>query len=332
MTKKADLKKLMPPEFLPKGEETADDTIAAEAPPTHVDRPGIYQLTNEEYHGGPGVSRSTLWTQFTRTPFHARYGVRSETKPQSLGDATGVAVLEPGTFDARFYRGPSDRRGKKWDVAEDIAKLAGKKCITEDQFDDALRMAEIVHRNPLVRKLISGEPSIEQSAYCIDEATGELVKVRPDVHSHALAIQADLKTAADASPEAFSKSVAEYGYHVQRAMYPLVWEAAGGSRADAFVFIVVESKPPHPVVIYELDQYDVEEGLEVYRHSLDDYHRCSQIERSMRHDNEIKKSQGKKHLDDAQLEQQILAAWPGYPTKVTTITMPPWGFKLRKPV
>lgn len=330
MTKSA-VSKYLPPEFRPKTDDAEGETIESEAAPPVIDSPGVYQQTNEQYHAGPGVSRSMLWTQFTKTPLHARYGERKATDPQKLGDATGVAVLEPGTFDARFYRGPSDRRGKKWDAAEEIAREVGKTCLTEAQYDDALRMADCVHRNPIVRKLISGQPSIEQSAYSIDEATGELVKVRPDLHSHTLAIQADLKTAADASEEAFAKSVAEYGYHVQRAMYPLVWEAAGGSRVDAFVFIVVESKHPHPVAIYELDPYSTEEGLEVYRHALDDYHRCSQIERAMRHDNEIKKSQGKKHLDDAQLEVAVRAAWPGLPSKVTTITMPPWGFKLRKP-
>ena len=320
------LSKYIPPEF------REGETIENEAPPTLVDRPGIYQQTNEEYHLGGGVSRSTLWTHFARTPYHARYADRKATDPQKLGDATGVAVLEPGTFDARFYRGSDDRRGKKWEADEKIASECGKVALTSGQYDDALRMAEYVHRNPMVRKLISGEPSIEQSAYALDESTGELVKVRPDLHNHKLAVMGDLKTAADASPEGFQKSVAEYGYHLQRAMYPLIWEAAGGGRVNAFVFIVVESKKPHPVVIYELDPHAAEEGLEVYRHALDDYHRCMQRERTIRHENEIRKNQGGKHFDDAQLEIAVRVAWPGLPTKVTTIDLPPWGYKLLKPV
>lgn len=332
MTKKADISKLVPSEFLPSDDGT-NGTIEPEAPATRIERPGIYQLSNEEYHGGPGVSRSTLWTLFTKTPFHARYGSHKQTKPQRIGDATGVAVLEPDLFEKKFYRGPIDRRGKKWDAAEEIAKQSGKVALPEREYDEALRIGDAVLANPKVRKLLSGQPSIEQSAYAIDEATGELVKVRPDVHNHKLAIQADLKTAADASPTAFAASCADYGYHVQRAMYPLIWEAAGGGRINAFVFIVVESAAPWPSAIYELETPAVEEGLEVYRHALDDYHRCMQRERSIRHENEIKKNQGKEHLDDAKLEAAIRkVAWPGLPTDVMKIDLPRWGYKLRQPV
>jgi hypothetical protein len=268
---------------------------------------------------------------FTETPLHMRYGKKGASNPMRLGDAAGTAVLEPDLFEKKFQRGPETKRGKAWDAAEEIAKQGGARALTEKEFDEALAIRDAAHRHPVVRKMLSGEPSIEQSAYAIDEPTGELIKVRPDIYSHRLAIMGDLKTSADAAPLEFAKSCANYGYHVQRAMYPLVWENAGGPRTDAFVFIVVESKQPNPVAIYELEQPAIDEGLEVFRHALDDCHRCLQRERSLRHDNEVLANQGKAHLDPAALEAKIRAScWPGLPTKVTTIDLPPWGYRLRR--
>lgn len=332
MTKKNVLAGRVPPEFMPKDDES--ETIETTAPAPEIDQPGIYQLTNDQYHAGPGVSKSTLWALHKKTPLHARYGVHKQTDPQKLGEAIHTAVLEPGLFEKRYSLGPNAHgSSKEWKTAVEIASAAGKICLKPDAWSEALYARDAVLSHPTVRKLVTtGTPSIEQSAYAIDEATGELVRVRPDLYSHDFSVMADLKSTASAQSDDFKKSVAEYGYHLQRVMYPMIWEDAKGGRVDAFIFICVEPKPPHAVAIFELQAPDVEEGVAIYRQSLDSWHRQMQLERTARHENEIRKNQGKEHMPDDVLDRQIRAkCWPGYTTKVQPLTMPSWGFTLTKP-
>lgn len=315
---------------------TGNDTPVAivEGPPPEAapERPGIYQISDETYHHGPGVSRSDLWKLFDKTPHHMRYGVRKETDPQKFGSAVHASVLEPGTYEDRYMRGPDDRRGKKWEAAEKIAADVGKVCITSKEFDDALRIRDIAHRHPIVRTLTRGAPAVEQSYYWIDEATGELCKVRVDIHSHEVRIAADLKSAASGSARDFQSSIAKYGYHLQDYMYPLGIAEASEQKftVDGFVFIVVEKESPNPITIFELEAIDREEAAATYRIALDNYHKCMQWERRERMANEAAASNGKKHLTPDKLELHVeKTCWPGYPTGVQKINLPAWGYRVR---
>ena len=292
------------------------------------DRPGIYQISDETYHGGPGFSRSQLWTAHNKTPFHMRYGVRKETDPQRFGDAVHVAVLEPGRFEAAFYQGPDDRRGKKWDAANEIAAAAGKECLTSKDYDNALRMRDAAHRHPIVRMLTKGTPAIEQSAYYVDESTGELCKVRPDIYSYDVRVMADLKSTASALPFDFQKSIANYGYHVQGFQYPLGFEAAAEKQCvDGFVFIAIEKDQPNAVQLYELEPGALDEGRDVYSTALDNVHLCSQAERTERRNN---LDRGDKAWPDAKLERYIAkTCWPGFTETVAKIDLPQWGYVMR---
>lgn len=239
-----------------------------------VMQPGIYRLDEPEYHASAGASKSSLWTLINRTPFHARYGSKKETDAQKFGSAAHTAVLEPGLFEQRFYRGPADRRGNKWGAAQDIAAQTGRVCITEKEFDGALRIRDALSKNETVRRLTSGTPSIEQSAYWIDEETGELCRCRPDIYSHDMNVMADLKSTTDAKASVWWRRVKQFGYYVQDAYYRDGWEKAGGGKVDGFVFIAVEESEPHASAVYELEADDVELGRKVYREALNRWHAC----------------------------------------------------------
>lgn len=333
MTKKSNLEGKVPAEFMPKDNAGEEPRIDPKSAP-EIDRPGIYTLTDEQYHNGTGVSRSTLWALHSKTPLHARYGVHKQTDSQKLGEAIHTAILEPHAFERKYSLGP-DAHGssKEWKAAVEIASAAGKVCLKPDAWSDALYARDAVLSHPTVRKLVTtGAPAVEQSAYAIDEATGELVRVRPDLYSPDFSIMVDLKSTASARSFEFGKSVAEYGYHLQRAMYPMIWEEAKGGRVDAYVFICVEPKRPHAVALFELQEPEVKEGIAVYRQALDSYHRSMQLERTARHENEIRKNQGKEHMPDDVLERHIRAkCWPGYTAKVQPLTMPSWGYTLTPP-
>jgi hypothetical protein len=244
--------------------------------PEHSPRlPGICQMSEEDYHSGPGISKSGLWTIHDKTPFHFKYGSKETTDAMAFGSAAHCAILEPGLFDLKFYRGPVDRRGNKWKAGQEIAASTGRECLTEGDFDTALRLRDVLQRNEIVRRLTAGTPSIEQSAFWIDRKTGELCKCRPDIYNHDSNIMGDIKSTTDASARAFKKRIREKGYFVQEAWYRAGWQHAGGGKVDAFVFIAIEKAAPHASAVYELPERALKMGQRIARHALDRYHHCN---------------------------------------------------------
>jgi len=285
-------------------------------------KPGIHTIDIAEYHGGAGVSKSKLWTLHSRTPYHARFGDQPSTEAQKFGNAAHTAVLEPNLFEPRYMRGPADRRGNKWSAAQEIAASSGKECLTEDDYDDALRLRDALHRDADIQRLTSGAPAIEQSAYWIDEETGELVRCRPDIHNHDMRVMADLKATTDASPRQFSKRVEEFGYHVQEAVYTEGWTKAGGGAVDGFLFITVERKAPYAYKLYELTPSAALEGQAVYRDALAVYHECMVAERKIRARLEAPAG--------PDLDAILAQAWPMYGNGVAELDLPAYGYRLTK--
>src|SRR5260370_1042811 len=126
-------------------------------------KPGIHTLPIEQYHQGEGVSKTGLHTILTRTPFHYRFGDRTPSNAQAFGSAAHTAILEPNLFEPKYMRGPDDRRGNKWAAAQEIAQQQGKEVLTSGDYDDALRLRDILHRDPMLQRLTAGAPAIEQS-------------------------------------------------------------------------------------------------------------------------------------------------------------------------
>lgn len=76
-------------------------------------QPGVYHdLTNAEYHGGPGISKSGL-DLIHKSPLHLRHVLDAANDEQEepsgaflIGTATHCAILEPGKFVSDFARAP----------------------------------------------------------------------------------------------------------------------------------------------------------------------------------------------------------------------------------
>ncbi len=248
-------------------------------------KPGIYRnVPNEDYHSGPGISKSGLWTIHDKSPAHYRHPHKPEETTQSkaikdFGTAAHTAILEPNDFDTKVYRGPADRRGDKWTNAEEYCKAESKVLLTAGDFDKVLAIRDAVHANPFVNGIITGgNPLIEASGYWIDEETGELCRCRPDLYRGDLGIIVDIKTAQSAHPNDFARSVVNYGYHAQEAHYSDGWKALGRD-VQGFVFIAWEKKSPFACGVYELPPAIVDEGRAIIRKSLQTYHECRKADR-----------------------------------------------------
>lgn len=254
---------------------------------------------DHEYHSGPGVSRSTLWTLYDKTPYHARYGAQRESHAFAIGKAAHIAILEPHRLETCVMRGPEDRRGNKWRDALDEANAYNRILLTESDHDHALLIRDLADTVPELRVMRQGDALVESSAYHEDEETGILTKCRPDIYNRKHKLMADIKNMADGSPQAFQRDVGKYGYHLQHAMYSDVWAKSTGMDVDGFFFIVFEKSDPPLVAVYELKPSAVAEGYAIYRQALERYAEC--------------------HRNDD---------WPGYQSGVSRIGLRRWDHRL----
>ncbi|WP_454044387.1 phage recombination protein Bet [Cellulosimicrobium sp. Marseille-Q8652] len=96
----------------------------------------------------------------------------------------------------------------------------------------------------------------EQSLFWVDQETGVWLRARLDWLPNRVpgrrTIIPDYKTAVSADPWKFRSNAADYGYHMQHAMYLDAVEALGlANPAPAFVFIVQEKTAPYVVTVVE---------------------------------------------------------------------------------
>jgi len=243
---------------------------------------GVYDITSAAYHASAGLSRSVL-CDFRRSPLHywhkhinPLYERPKPSEAMVFGELVHTLVLEPQEFENRYVLyAKQDRRTKsgKDAYSETMrwAQTAGKQAVDRDTYTEIEKISLAVKRHSLAAGLIK-DSQIEKSIYWVDEDTGLLCKCRPDIWG-GLHL-ADLKTANDASPSAFQRSICQYNYQVQAAMCRDGVRHATGEDINNFVFIVVEKEPPYAVVCYTLDKEWLDDGEFIYKQVLKDIKAC----------------------------------------------------------
>ena len=242
--------------------------------------PGIYpDMTNEAYHGGPGISKSGL-DLIAKSPYLFRYRPKPEpTKALLIGSAFHAATLEPHTFTDFFAVAPEvNARTKdgKATLEQFRQENEGKSVLVRDDAQKVAAMAQAARNHPIAAALLA-EGVAETSIFHRDETTRELVKVRTDWMVEDLLV--DLKSTEDASASGFSRSCWNYRYFVQAAFYMDVANALFDRRFSGFVFIAVEKAPPYQVAVYHADYEMIQAGRIEYRRCLDLYHECRGADR-----------------------------------------------------
>jgi exodeoxyribonuclease VIII len=126
-----------------------------------------------------------------------------------------------------------------------------------------------------------------------------MMRGRPDALGDNLIV--DLKTAQDASPDAFARTAANFGYHAQAAYYLDGLRNLGYCDEQAvFLFVVVEKTPPFGVAVYALDDDAIEAGRAQYEDAWSTYRSC-----------------------------RASNNWPSYPgsQKIETLSLPRWAVR-----
>lgn len=238
---------------------------------------GLVECTNDEYHSGPGISKSHLDAIAGKSPLHYWHKYINPERKRNpptpamiMGSAVHSAILEPDLFPSEYVESPGfDRRTKngKADAEAFEQANAGKVVLGPDDYATCLAVRDAVHRHPVASGLLHGGKA-EQSFYAVDEETGELIKCRTDYLHDSGAMIVDVKTTDDASPSGFGKSAANYRYPMQTAWYNHVLDTAFGEHPANWVFLAVEKEPPFAIGIYVTEADQVERAAIAARENL----------------------------------------------------------------
>ena len=234
----------------------------------------VLNMPNEIYHAwADSISKSGL-DLIARSPAHYRYKEpRDATRNMEMGTAIHTALLEPERFKADYVllRDVTDRRASAYKEATKVHPSSN--VLTGSEADYVSGMQESVYAHPQARQALKQEGCTEASLFVNDPVTGVLVRVRFDLLTESGEAY-DLKKCQDARHEAFARSLFNYGYHTQAALYQDAYEWATGKALSAFKIIAVEEKLPHAVMVYRIDDTAIAEGRRAYREALDTYARC----------------------------------------------------------
>lgn len=222
-----------------------------------------FNVPPDLYFSMDALSQSAL-KRMRHSPLMFKQPTPYESTAMKFGSLVHTLVLEPGTFadryavwDRRSASGKlAPRIGKEWDAFKD--QHGDKEIVNVTEKQDALAAAAAVHCDPVASRYFQdGEPEVTMSW----EHRNRRCKGRADwvVEMSGEHYLVGLKTSPDCRPEKFCNKAASLGYHLQWAWYALGYERCTGV-SPRLVEIVVESKPPYPVVVYQIPQDVIEVG------------------------------------------------------------------------
>ncbi|EDY7905941.1 exonuclease VIII [Salmonella enterica] len=247
-------------------------------------QPGIYyDIPNEAYHAGPGVSKSQL-DDIADTPaiylWRKNAPVDTEkTKSLDTGTAFHCRVLEPEEFSKRFIiaqefnRRTSAGKEEEKTFLEECART-GRTVLTAEEGRKIELMYQSVMALPLGQWLVESGGYAESSVYWEDPETGILCRCRPDKIIPEFHWIMDVKTTADI--QRFRTAYYDYRYHVQDAFYSDGYRAQFGE-IPTFVFLVASTTAEcgrYPVEIFMMGEDAKLAGQREYRRNLQTLAEC----------------------------------------------------------
>lgn len=256
--------------------------------------------TMAEYHAHKAVGSSSLRTLINQSPAHYLFNRENpleSTPAQAFGTAIHQAILEPKQFrELAIVEPPFSGTGSR--AAKDQWHLNnhGKTILKQDQMDTIEGILKSISAHKQASKLVSAGHA-EESIFWTEPESGIECKARPDFirEGH---IVVDVKSTADASYRSFQKDIANYGYHIQAAMYLDAATAITGQNHDTFIIIAVEKEAPYALQCFQLDEMTVREGQELYYSALQTLKQC-----------------------------QFTGIYPAYGEQLTPIALPSWAVR-----
>lgn len=274
---------------------------------TCIDKPGVYDISAEEYHADPcpepSLSNSIAKLLVTRTPRHAWAAhprlnpgfERQDAEKFDLGSAAHSLMLhDPQAFE---IIDAADWRTKEAKAARERARDAGKIPLLTEQWERTQMMVRSARR-----QLDTHQEAADAFTNGAPEKTliwqeGDVwCRARLDWLPNAGAIFDDYKTtAASADPDAWVRILYGIGFDMQAAFYRRGIKALKLARDPEFRFIVQELDEPFALCAIGLAPSALDLADHKVARALDIWNTCRKAN-----------------------------VWPGYPDHTCYIEAPPW--------
>lgn len=250
---------------------------------TEMKRDGlVHGMPERDYHAPRDELSSTgAKTIVNECPARFKYevldGNRVHRAGYDLGTIVHTKVLGVGTG---FIEYPPEHLTPAGNVStkaatvtwEEEQRANGATMLTPDQAKQADAMAEAVLGHYEARRLMELEGDSEVSMF--DSLRGVKRRGRIDRLPREGGSVIDLKSTIDASPRGFVRSIAKFGYHIQRGHYLSILESITGERRD-MLFIAVEKTAPYLVGVHRVNEQFAEIGEAEALDAVDTYRRCT---------------------------------------------------------
>lgn len=273
-----------------------------------ITEPGIYDLTDEQYHADPvaGGSLSSTGARLLLSPScpakfdHQRRHPRPSTKAFDFGHAAHRTVLGAGAD--LVVLDEDDWRTKAARQARDEAHAAGLTPLLKHEYRKVLDMSGALLAHPFAAKLFQPDTGwAEQTLVWRDRPTGVMCRAKLDFlphHGRTPYLVPDYKSALSVEPEHLRRAVHTFGYYVQAPWYLAGIRALGLSDRPAFLFVAQEKEPPYLVTVFQLTDAAMAAGERRCDEALAVYARCT-----------------------------ATGQWPGYATDIEQIDLPAWAIR-----
>lgn len=238
----------------------------------------MLQMSNDEYHRHPSISKSQL-DMFSRDE-NALEWVKNcpvdteKLKTLDFGTAMHAICLEPELLKTDFIIMPPFNGRSNAGKEEKAAWLElnkDKKVLTTDEYTKLNLMFESVMAHPGARRLIEMQGAAEESFFWTDEETGVECRCRPDKNLTDTQYLMDVKTTEELRK--FCYSVEDYRYEVQDAYYTDGLRANDQDK-EGMIFLVIQKKIElgrYPVAVWTLPKEAKDHGRIQYKQDLQDY-------------------------------------------------------------
>ncbi|MEU5155196.1 PD-(D/E)XK nuclease-like domain-containing protein [Glycomyces sp. NPDC021274] len=272
-----------------------------------ITEPGVYaDLDEADYHRDPvpGGSLSSTGARAILppgTPARFNYERHRKIHKREWDLGTAAHAIALGTGPEIVILDFPDYLTKAAKEARNGARAAGQVPLLTHEYESVMSMVIALRHHEIAGPLLAKDTgAAEQSLFWIDEKTGVWCRARLDwlkpAPTGGRVIVADLKTTNAADEESITKSIANFNYHQQGAFYLDGVRTLGIHPDPAFVLVFVEKTPPHQVHVVQLDAYTLQIAHAKNQRALKVYAECAETN-----------------------------TWPGYPTDITTVSLPPWA-------
>lgn len=223
----------------------------------------LIDMPNEEYHSHREYISASQIKDLLKNPYLYFHPQPQDQKYVfDIGSLIHTLILEPEKFEEGYILSPKYNKrtinGKK-DWVKFKENNQDRIIIEPDDFENCIALQKAVLDIPEVISILKG--GVSEKSYFKTLEDGTKVKVRPDrMKNERVCI--DVKSCVNASPDAFKRDIAKYGYHIQAAHYS---DTLG---LNKFIFLAIEKKPPFMTGIYELTNADRDLGRDLIKRAL----------------------------------------------------------------